>query len=186
MLVNAGADVNCIEKKDGCETPLLTSAIYKGNVEMVDFLLSKGANPCCETVFNDGSRSSALKDSIVECSNAKKPPFKSVALRRGVFVVKESRRSFSPTASVSPERAFPCFPWFFRWQRGTRPLHPPFADARSRHRHLLELILRTPSTPAKRDTPPRNPPRRQRIPNPLHVTASHKTTFNPSSFSNSV
>ena len=71
MLVNAGADVNCIEKKDGCETPLLTSAIYKGNVEMVDFLLSKGANPCCETVFNDGSRSSALKDSIVECSNAK-------------------------------------------------------------------------------------------------------------------
>ena len=71
MLVNAGADVNCIEKKDGCETPLLASAIYKGNVEMVDFLLSKGANPRCERVFADGSRSSALKDSIVECSNAK-------------------------------------------------------------------------------------------------------------------
>lgn len=71
-------------------------------------------------------------------------------------MVKESRRSFSPTASVSPERAFPCFPWFFRWQRGTRPLHPPFADARSRHRHLLELILRAPHTPAKRGLPPRD------------------------------
>ena len=70
MLINAGADVNCVEKNHNSEAPLLAAAIWKGSADLVAFLLSKGANPCCERVFADGSRSSLLRDCILQWPNA--------------------------------------------------------------------------------------------------------------------
>ena len=70
MLINAGADVNCVEKNHNSEAPLLAAAIWKGSADLVAFLLSKGANPCRERVFTDGSRSSLLRDCILQWPNA--------------------------------------------------------------------------------------------------------------------
>ena len=70
MLINAGADVNCVEKNHNSEAPLLAAAIWKGSADLVAFLLSKGANPCRERVFADGSRSSVLRDCILQWPNA--------------------------------------------------------------------------------------------------------------------
>ena len=70
ILINAGADVNYIGNVNGVKFPVLASAICKGNVGIVERLLSKGANPCCEIVFIDGSRSSVLRDCILRCPNA--------------------------------------------------------------------------------------------------------------------
>lgn len=50
--------------------PVLSSAVNKGSADLVAFLLSKGANPCRERVFADGSRSSLLRDCILQWPNA--------------------------------------------------------------------------------------------------------------------
>ena len=70
ILINAGADVNYIGNVNGVKFPVLASAIFKGNVGIVERMLRKGANPCCEIVFNDGSRSSVLRDCILRWPNA--------------------------------------------------------------------------------------------------------------------
>ena len=70
ILINAGADVNYIGNDNGGKIPVLASAIFKGNVGIVERMLRKGANPCCEIVFNDGSRSSVLRDCILRWPNA--------------------------------------------------------------------------------------------------------------------
>ncbi len=70
MLINAGADVNCVEKNYNSETPLLAEAIWTGSADLVAFLLSRGANPCREIIFNDKSRSSVLRDCILRWPNA--------------------------------------------------------------------------------------------------------------------
>ena len=70
ILINAGADVNYIGNVNGAKVPVLSSAISESNVGIVERLLSKGADPCCEIVFNDGSRSSVLRDCILRWPNA--------------------------------------------------------------------------------------------------------------------
>ena len=70
ILINAGADVNYIGNFNGAKVPVLSYAICKSNVDSLKLLLSKGANPCCEIVFIDGSRSSVLRDCILRCPNA--------------------------------------------------------------------------------------------------------------------
>ena len=70
ILINAGADVNYIGNFNGAKVPVLSYAICKSNVDILKLLLSKGANPCCEIVFIDGSRSSVLRDCILRCPNA--------------------------------------------------------------------------------------------------------------------
>ena len=70
ILINAGADVNYIGNVNGAKVPVLSSAICKGNVGIVERLLRMGANPCCVIVFIDGSRSSVLRDCILRCPNA--------------------------------------------------------------------------------------------------------------------
>ena len=69
-LINAGADVNYIGNFNGAKVPVLSYAICKSNVDSLKLLLSTGANPCCEIVFIDGSRSSVLRDCILRCPNA--------------------------------------------------------------------------------------------------------------------
>ena len=69
ILINAGADVNYIINVNGGKLPLLSYTIYKGNVGIVERLLSKGADPNCERVLADGSRYSPLLDSITEWPN---------------------------------------------------------------------------------------------------------------------
>ena len=69
LLIDAGADVNYVEQNDKVKVPVLISAICKSNVEMVKLLLSKGANPNCERVFPNGTRDSALSDSISQWPN---------------------------------------------------------------------------------------------------------------------
>ena len=70
ILINAGADVNYIGNFNGAKVPVLSYAICKSNVDSLKLLLSNGANPCCEIVFIDGSRSSVLRDFILRCPNA--------------------------------------------------------------------------------------------------------------------
>ena len=70
ILINAGADVNYIGNFNGAKVPVLSYAICKSNVDSLKLLLSNGANPCCEIVFIDGSRSSVLRDCILRCPNA--------------------------------------------------------------------------------------------------------------------
>ena len=70
ILINAGADVNYIGNVNGAKVPVLSYAICKSNVDSLKLLLSNGANPCCEIVFIDGSRSSVLRDCILRCPNA--------------------------------------------------------------------------------------------------------------------
>ena len=70
MLIEAGADVNYRSINGALEVPVLSYAICAGNVGIVERLLSKGADPCCEIVFNDGSRSSVLRDCILRWPNA--------------------------------------------------------------------------------------------------------------------
>ena len=69
ILIDTGADVNYAERHDNAKIPLLINSIAKSNIEMVKLLLSKGANPNCERVFRDGSRYSALRDSLFEWPN---------------------------------------------------------------------------------------------------------------------
>ena len=70
LLINAGADVNYVGSMDDVKFPVLHAAISKSNVNILKLLLSKGANPCCERVFADGSRSSLLRDCISVWPNA--------------------------------------------------------------------------------------------------------------------
>ena len=70
LLIDAGADVNYVGFADGVKFSVLHAAISESNVDILKLLLSKGANPCCEIVFNDGSRSSALRDCILRWPNA--------------------------------------------------------------------------------------------------------------------
>ena len=70
LLIGAGADVNYVGFVDGVKFSVLHTAISESNVDILKLLLSKGANPCCEIVFNDGSRSSALRDCILRWPNA--------------------------------------------------------------------------------------------------------------------
>ena len=70
MLIEAGADVNYRKINGALELPVLSYAICKSNVDSLKLLLSNGANPCCEIVFIDGSRSSVLRDCILRCPNA--------------------------------------------------------------------------------------------------------------------
>ena len=70
LLIDAGADVNYVGFVDGVKCSVLHAAISESNVDILKLLLSKGANPCCEIVFNDGSRSSALRDCILRWPNA--------------------------------------------------------------------------------------------------------------------
>ncbi len=60
MLIDAGADVNYAERKEGSVIPVLISAISKDRVSIVRKLLEKGADPNCEAVFGSGDRRSAL------------------------------------------------------------------------------------------------------------------------------
>ena len=70
LLIDAGADVNYVGFADGIKYSVLHAAISQSNVDILKLLLSKGANPCCEIVFNDGSRSSVLRDCILRWPNA--------------------------------------------------------------------------------------------------------------------
>ena len=49
---------------------VLASAIIKDNVGIVERLLSMGADPNCERVLADGSRSSVLRNCILRWPNA--------------------------------------------------------------------------------------------------------------------
>ena len=71
MLIDAGADVNYVDTCDNLKYPVLIHAIVKGNEQMVELLLRKGANPNCERAFNNGNRYSALTDAIAEWPNDK-------------------------------------------------------------------------------------------------------------------
>ena len=68
-LIDAGADVNYAEQGEKCRCPVLIEAIISGNVELVRRLLEKGANPNCERIFQEGTRYSALRDSIIQWPN---------------------------------------------------------------------------------------------------------------------
>ena len=70
LLIDAGADVNYVGFADGIKYSVLHAAISQSNVDILKLMLSKGANPCCEIVSNDGSRSSALRDCILRWPNA--------------------------------------------------------------------------------------------------------------------
>ena len=63
-------DVNYVGFVDGVKCSVLHAAISESNVDILKLLLSKGANPCCEIVFIDGSRSSVLRDCILRWPNA--------------------------------------------------------------------------------------------------------------------
>ena len=68
-LIEAGADVNCIEIGAKYTCPVLILAIFKGNETMAELLLSKGANPNCERVHNNVYRYGALRDAIFQWPN---------------------------------------------------------------------------------------------------------------------
>ena len=68
-LIDAGADVNYAEQGEKCRCPVLIEAIISGNVSIVRRLLEKGANPNCERIFQEGTRYSALRDSIIQWPN---------------------------------------------------------------------------------------------------------------------
>ena len=70
LLIGAGADVNYVGYAKGVKLSVLHVAIIESNVDILKLLLSKGANPYCESVSNDGSRSSGLRDCILHWPNA--------------------------------------------------------------------------------------------------------------------
>ena len=70
LLIGAGADVNYVGFTDGVKFSVLHAAISESNVDILKLLLSKGADPNCERVLADGSRSSALRDCILCWPNA--------------------------------------------------------------------------------------------------------------------
>ncbi|MDD5901816.1 MAG: ankyrin repeat domain-containing protein [Oscillospiraceae bacterium] len=70
LLIGAGADVNYVGFANGVKLSVLHVAMIESNMDILKLLLSKGADPYCEGVFNDGSRSSVLRDCILHWPNA--------------------------------------------------------------------------------------------------------------------
>lgn len=65
LLIEAGADVNYMDRNVNWETPVLYSAVCNRNVAMVKKLLRKGADPNREQVFDSGARFSSLYGSVI-------------------------------------------------------------------------------------------------------------------------
>lgn len=68
-LIEAGADVNALNKADDIKCPILINTIAKTKVDMVKLLLEKGANPNCERKFDNGNYHSALSDAVKQWPN---------------------------------------------------------------------------------------------------------------------
>lgn len=69
LLIEAGADVNYMDRNINFKTPVLYSAVCKSNVAMVKKLLRKGADPNREQVFDSGARFSPLYGSVIVWPN---------------------------------------------------------------------------------------------------------------------
>ena len=69
LLIDFGAYVNSVAKIDGTELPVLNVAVTKSNESIVRYLLQHRANPNSERYLADGSRFSALRDSIYRWPN---------------------------------------------------------------------------------------------------------------------